>query len=196
MVLVAVVLVAQDFGDQFSNSEIAPGGRGTSYSGGSGSGGTDSNGNVAAYSSAGSDIGGPGGNGCGSRNNVSWMARNGGGGAGNPGGFGGLTVEGSSKNTGNDVASKGADGTGGLLIIYCDTLSNYGLVSSKGTDNSVASGGSGGASGGGSINVFYKELKNKGEFNVTGGKSTNYGGAGGDGTFTVGRIENGTFIKE
>ena len=98
---------------------------------------------------------------------------------------------------GNSVELKGNDGTGGLLIIFSSTFTNNGLISSRGTDSADGVFAvSGGASGGGSVNVFYNKLKNKGEFDVSGGKSVKYGGAGGAGTATVGRIENGTFIKE
>jgi hypothetical protein len=63
----------------------------------------------------------------------------------------------------------------------------------------------GGSSGGGSINIFYgNNCENNGEITAVGGEAvqTNIksakrkGGKGGDGTVTIGRILEGTFVKE
>ena len=90
------------------------------------------------------------------------------GGTGNPGG------------TGIEKVNNGTSGTGGLLILYADSLNNNGKITSKGTDSN----GYGGASGGGSVNIFYNKLKNRGNVEVNGGAGNN-GGNGGDGSVTV-----------
>lgn len=79
----------------------------------------------------------------------------GGGGAGNPG------------------APGGEDGTGGLLIIYSDLFINNNCITSKGSNAS------GGASGGGSINIFYNRVMEKGLIEATGGTGEGNGGNGG-----------------
>lgn len=54
----------------------------------------------------------------------------------------------------------------------------------------------GGGSGGGSINIFYTNISQISTLEVKGGSAVNYSGAGGDGTVTIGRILDGTFVKE
>ena len=58
----------------------------------------------------------------------------------------------------------------------------------------------GGSSGGGSVNIFYSEsYQNTGSITNEGGVKggdRNYGGAGGSGTTTIGRLLDGNFIKE
>lgn len=172
------------------------GGYGTSYSGGTGGG-------AAAYHSwngtatghSGSSTGGIGGAGFPNYNCSV------GGGAGNPGGHG---IK--SNNTGGVILNQpGGDGTGGLLIIYTlgeIRLKSGSVIESRGiaggtaaTANLSGSYGSagGGASGGGSINIFYRSLKeNAGLFNVNGGVGGHginvKGGAGGHGTATLTRM--------
>lgn len=61
----------------------------------------------------------------------------------------------------------------------------------------------GGASGGGSVNIFYREIITRGNITARGGTggtvnpelSTAIGGAGGSGSITVGSIATGTFVK-
>lgn len=57
----------------------------------------------------------------------------------------------------------------------------------------------GGASGGGSINIFYKEAyENDGIINSEGGNeghSQNDGGAGGNGSISIGQLLNGTYTN-
>lgn len=153
------------------------GGIGTSYSGGSGGGiaskwGVGST--IKTYNgSAGSDIGGPAGKRT-DGNEPTTM------GAGNPSG-----------------------GTGGLLVIKAMTVKNMGILSSCGVsahapwDNKSTSGG---GSGGGSINVFYENCENfiPSSIIVTGGAriGTYPGGAGGNGSITVGTVADGTFKCE
>ena len=100
------------------------GGSGTSYSGGTGGG--------AAYlsnASAGSSIGGKGGNAA-WRDNIKGGS---GGGAGNPGGNRAAFASHST------TATKGSNGTGGLLILYASNVENKGSILSNGS-----AGGSGG----------------------------------------------------
>lgn len=117
-----------------------------------------------------------------------------GGGSGNPGGAG--------KNGGY----KASDGTGGLLIIYGKSVINYKIISANGSNGGNVPLGAtysgGGASGGGSINIFYKENFDKGTITVTGGvgghdsrKYANSGGDGGLGTISIGNISSGTYVE-
>lgn len=107
----------------------------------------------------------------------------GGGGAGNPGG------------TGNSYP--GQTGTGGLLIIYANNMKNEGTIKSNGSSGGGVR--SGGGSGGGSINIFYKNTYEciKGIYSNAGGPKTGstQGGAGGNGTTTIGSIATGTFTN-
>ena len=152
-------------GSEYKANGNSLGGNGTSYSGGSGGGGHI---NWATSTSA-SNYGGAGGTGADYTDYVC-------GGAGNPG------------------QASGSNGTGGLLIIYADTLDNNGYLTAKGA-NGGANGTNhscrGGSSGGGSINVFYTSLINQGNYNVNGG-STNrrdaIGGPGGLGTINYTQI--------
>lgn len=64
--------------------------------------------------------------------------------------------------------------------MYVNKLNNTNKITSKGTDSN----GYGGASGGGSINIFYNELINRGSIEATGGNGVN-GGNGGDGCRTL-----------
>lgn len=184
-------------GDSTGYTIVIRGGNGTSYSGGTGSGAINCNNKTYTRGRAADDNGGTGGMGRAYRSETTWRAREAAGGVGNPGGIGGRNTSGSKDNSGNDISLKGNNGTGGLLIIWTSIFENNGLISSTGTDSVTVPGTvAGGASGGGSINIFYEKLQNRGEFNVSGGKSVSSGGAGGAGTVTMGRIENGTVIKE
>ncbi len=124
------------------------------------------------HGSAGSDIGGP----AGSRIDGEPSTR----GAGNP-----------------------SYGTGGLLVIKAGIIKNMGTLSSHGASAHTAWDSrsvTGGGSGGGSINVFYETCENfiPSSITVTGGAKTgNYpGGAGGNGSITIGTIQDGTFKCE
>ena len=163
-------------GSSWSSGELGAGGTGTSYSGGTGGGGT--------YGSTkglpGSSNGGLGGNTVGDYTT---------GGVGNPGG--GVSVE--SKRT-----TQGANGTGGLLVIYSNNYVNNGILSANGTTNNISYSptyGVGGASGAGSINIFTNQSTDniiKGTTSVVGGQSktsstgsgSRTGGSGGSGTIT------------
>ena len=171
------------------------GGTGTSYSGGAGGGGNDhgqpSTGREYQTVTAGSSVGGAGGHGA--RANSSETEK-GGGGAGNPGGQSAVGV-----NLGNEF--KGANGTGGLLIIYANNIVNSNNITANG-----ASGGAGnevnagGSSGGGSINIFYSESYSNTKTNgitANGGAalaSASTGGVGGRGTVTIGKLVNGSYV--
>lgn len=78
-------------------------------------------------------------------------------------------------------------GTGGLLIVYANTIENTnGKLFSRGTSGGYNRdyGCSGGSSGGGSINVFYKSQINKGTIDA------------GNGCVTTGNISTGKFISD
>ncbi len=75
--------------------------------------------------------------------------------------------------------TKGEDGTGGLLMLYADTLQNTGKISSEGSNgaggtfafNQRYNGAVGGAgSGGGTVNIFARYVKNAGEVSAKGRK--------------------------
>ncbi len=104
---------------------------------------------------------------------VSWFA---GGGAGINGGNSSYFQ----KSTDN-TDTKGEDGVGGLLMIYSDTLTNTGKISSEGSKGAGANsnsifnerykGATGGAgSGGGSVNIFTNFVLDPGDLIATGGK--------------------------
>ena len=92
-------------------------------------------------------------------------------------------------------------GTAGLIIIYADDIINNNNITSVGTkpgqyynDNVNA----GGSSGGGSINIFYKNtFQNTKDIIANGGDSlygrSGNGGAGGTGSISIGKISNGTY---
>ena len=183
-------------GDGGGYSRAAKGGDGTSYSGGSGSGAINCNNETSTGAWGPTDNVGEGGKGRAYRTSSSWAARQAGGGTGNPGGAGGKNTSGSRDNIGNEITFKGNDGTGGLLVIWSSIFNNNGLISSTGIASTTAVTPSGGASGGGSVNVFCNSLKNIGEYDVAGGASENYGGAGGNGTVTIGTIVNGNFVLD
>lgn len=161
------------------NSTGGKGAQGTSYSGGTGGG---AGGRMTGQD--GFENGGKGGNG---------MAANGsqynGGGAGNPGG---------TKTYG--PCEDGKNGTGGTLIIYGKNITNNELISADGCDGGYGGDSSGGASGGGSINIFYQESFNqKKDLHAnggTGGTSGQRGGNGGNGTVSRGKIINGVYTND
>ena len=148
------------------------GGNGTSYSGGSGAGTIYRHGwgygEPPIEKANGSDTGGPGGN---SYRYWDYQQEEIAGGIGNPSGI---------SSGGNKTA---VYGTGGLLIIQANEISNDGIISSDGSTAVALSNGysmesSGSGSGGGSINIFYKKLLNKGTINANGGGGRNSGGKG------------------
>lgn len=175
------------------NVSVGRGGYGTSFSGGVGSGSAQSDGGGGGdhHSPAAPDNGGPGGV-CS-------------GGASNSSGFSIITLSGNGNPA--NLASYGyrtwagsiwssVYGTGGLIIIYADKFDNLGFIQSHGGDMLTCSNGAGcvttgGATGGGSINIFYQKLINKGSVTATGGRETPggavglWGGRGGDGCVTL-----------
>lgn len=71
---------------------------------------------------------------------------------------------------------------------------NEGIIKSNGTSGGLTTM-SGGSSGGGSVNVFYKlSYSNTGTVEAVGGTSGN-GGAGGEGSVTIGCISTGSFVQ-
>lgn len=121
------------------------------------------------------------------------------GGTGNPGGDGASGSVGFSSYRGfygNDSSYKGNDGTGGLLVISCNKYNNNGTIEANGVGSRAVGLISGGASGGGSINIFYNEFVANNSCVANGGTGVNYGGSGGAGTVTIGNISTGTFVQE
>ena len=182
------------------------GGAGTSYSGGAGGGGTYHIAAVGKYAgSDGSSTGGAGGAGAvrGTSNTNGYAS----GGSGNPSGLGAYASKLTDKRGTHTTYAK--NGTGGLLVIYTSSLINNGTISSNGSNvegirhastNRYAGGG---ASGGGSINIFYTAFTNNGSITATGGTNTVdttgiatsvLGGVGGDGTITTCSIASGNCI--
>lgn len=176
-------------GRNWSSSAFAgKGGRGTSYSGGAGSGAANSDGGGGWYarSNDGSSIGGAGSSGVVHSSNGSGYAQISLGGTGNPSG-------GYETYRSSIINYVQQHGTGGLLIVYCDELDNKNLICANGVQSSSAGTTKdridpGGASGGGSVNIFTKKIINNVSATATGGASVTLStrsGAGGDGTVTV-----------
>ena len=108
--------------DYSSGTKISgAGSSGTSYSGGSGGGGIDINYSGTNSAGNGGPNGGPGGEAFTYRGSTSWWERIAGGGAGNLGGNGKITVSQANNGT-NNSAYSGQNGTGGLLILYTNYL--------------------------------------------------------------------------
>lgn len=169
---------AQGHGDGDWDSWIYTmgGGQGSSYSGGAGSGGADIN-HPGTWTILKPEPGtGAGTDGLGLRWSSSWYNRNGGGGAGNPGGRGRYA-------SGYNTALDGESGTGGLIIIYTNKISGSGSFIAEGSKGGSGNHG-GGGSGGGSINIFTKEPLENPIYSVAGGTSKSNGGKGGNGTFS------------
>jgi competence protein ComGC len=155
------------------------GGAGTSYSGGAGGGATTYRGSGTYTGYAGSSTGGAGGAGLSNKYSAS-CGYSAGGGAGNPGG--------APSYPSGYTAYAGGIGTGGLLIIYSNYISNTGTISSDGVGGGYGCGGVGGSSGGGSINIFHATgYQNTGIVSSLGGVYGS-GGAGGNGSVTVTQI--------
>lgn len=169
---------------------IGRGGNGTSYSGGAGAGAGNSDGSGGSNVSVaqGSDTGGAGSKGLVRASNSSGYSVVSTGGQGNPNG-GWESYRGSVSSVYTDVY-----GTGGLLIIYCTNLFNYGKIQSNGGNTmyanaSVSNISTGGASGGGSVNIFSTYEIVEGTITASGGRryggGTYQGGFGGDGCVTI-----------
>lgn len=133
------------------------------------------------------------------RTNSGHSGKDAGGGAGTIGGYGweanGSNIYGSQVGD----SRKGTNGTGGLLTIYANDMVNSGQLTSAGSrggQNKIADHSTcGGSSGGGSINVFYKNnisgIYNATSVGGTGVTSTSAGGtsgAGGAGSVTFTKI--------
>ena len=84
---------------------------------------------------------------------------------------------------------------GGLLILFANKYNNQGRIEANGVDSASTSI-EGGASGGGSINIFYYQLINNTFCLAEGGKTTYQGGAGGNGSIEMGTIASGTYVSE
>ncbi len=164
------------------------GGTGTSYSGGTGGGAVCAR--TSNSGGAGENNGASGGNGAANYSDHYGA----GGGAGNPGGTG-MNYN----NVINDSTYSGKNGTGGLLMLYSNTLNNNGVIEANGCKGGQATSkdlvASGGSSGAGSINIFYKDsYLNNGDIFATSEAEFN-GGAGGDGSISVGSISTGSYVS-
>jgi Concanavalin A-like lectin/glucanases superfamily len=147
---------------------------GTSYSGGSGGG-------SGAYNINGLPAepnGGKGGDG----RNGNMYTTGAGGGAGNPGGSGHGTY-----------GNAGEEGTGGLLIVVADDVTNNGTIESNGSQGGNGYRAGGGGSGGGHVEIATVSPASLiGAVSVAGGRygdgtrgsESGAGGSGGDGTFS------------
>ncbi len=162
-----------------ATSYSGAGAAGTSYSGGAGGGGCSARNSGSWYATAGAINGGAGGAGLTKRDNSTTYAA--GGGAGNTGGLGSL-------NNSATASLKGTDGTGGLLLIYADKLTNNGTITSNGSlGGGTGTHAEGGSSGAGSINIFVKNNDKQGT--ITANSPANLqGGAGGDGSINVTKV--------
>ena len=132
--------------------------------------------------------GGKGGDAASYRYSSSWQARYAGGGAGNTGGVGKYTFSGQTTGA-NWEDGRGQNGTGGLLIIYTDSLANNGEISANGMVGGAGYA-PGGSSGGGSVNIFTNAIKERGSIIANGGAAKDgKGGKGGDGTVTINQLK-------
>lgn len=167
-------------------AQVARGGNGTSYSGGSGSGGISMmyESSTTWRGEAASDIGGKGGNALGTNDERMFI----GGGIGNP--------------TGRGIRfNSNAEGTGGLLIIYSGYIFNNGIIEANGIGNNKGSilssqpwGCTGGGSGGGSVNIFYTGLYKNNIITANGGYAGSIGSKGGNGTVTYQKISDKYYL--
>jgi hypothetical protein len=167
---------------------------GTSFSGGSGTGGAGQDQTYPSGTRVGDNAipnGGAGGDA------LAFEPAHGGGsdaagGAGNPGGLG-RTAAGGTPNQ-LKPANNGGAGTGGVLIVFCNTLAGSGTISANGVSGgsaTVLDGPAGGGSGGGSVTVFYQSDSSSVTIQANGGPGgsspnangfNTSGGAGGAGT--------------
>ena len=93
-------------------------------------------------------------------------------------------------------------GVGGRIIIFCKTFINEGKISADGInaiDSRIYTGVSGGASGGGAIDIFTEKYTDNGILSANGGKGYpiwgNPSGNGGNGSITVSIIKNFSLLK-
>ncbi len=121
-----------------------------------------------------------------------------GGGAGNPAGTARHDNDGSHQNINAE------NGCGGLMLMFCNSISKFGNINSNGSPGGyvyrsyagVVTQYSGGSSGGGSINIFAKSILEKDNFNCSALGGTRSGvPTGGSGTVTIGTVTNGQFQK-
>ena len=179
-----------------ASGTIGAGGNGTSYSGGAGGGAIiyDVANGASVNAGAASNIGGAGGN-AGRYGRGSWLSVA----LGGTGNIGGV----SASNNSSYRSYRGNTGTGGLLIIYADSLVNRGNITANGVNSSTINlstnqtlNASGGPSGGGSINIFYNTaLTGKstmkstgGQYAVGAGAGRYTGGPGGNGTVSINKV--------
>ena len=104
-------------------------------------------------------------------------------------------------NGGNYVVPQNI-GVGGRIIIFCKEFINEGKISADGIDACVCriyAAASGGASGGGAIDIFTEKYIDNGVLSVNGGKGSEIcgpvSGNGGNGSITVSIIKNFNLLK-
>lgn len=115
---------------------------------------------------------------------------------GGQGGTQGTTVKTSTTGVGNPGIN---NGTGGLLMIFANKIKNEGNILSNGV-GSVYRNETAGSSGGGSINIFYNDsYENSGTIlaqkGITPKGYLQTGGSGGDGSISIGQLQNGTYTS-
>ena len=97
-------------------------------------------------------------------------------------------------------------GVGGRIIIFCNNFTNNGKIEANGV-NAVSSyvwgGASGGASGGGAVDVFYRILTSRGTITANGGlgaainsDTTQKSGNGGNGSITLSVLVDDVYVEE
>ena len=172
------------------NYYAGAGSDGTSYSGGTGGGGNAFN-DGANNAQDGSPNGGAGGLSYSRRTSANgWNAT---GGVGNPAGLDSWKSSGAGAGEHNTTVSE--NGTGGLLIIFSNILENTGVIEANGSNSGILPNNptqcaTGGASGGGSINIYANIYTvATGIIEAKGGispeKGVARGGNGGDGCVTI-----------
>ena len=192
-----------------TGTNVLPGGNGsagTSYSGGTGGGGTYHCAGRGSYQGENGALnGGAGGRGAvrTDRGSNSVYAS---GGAGNNAGAGSFRNSGGNSYGGTTTCAE--NGTGGLLVLYSNSFDNNGTISTNGSNiNGYRIFGTtryagGGASGGGSANIFTNSIINKGNITANGGiSSVNTSGItyavngsnGGNGSVSLGKTNNVTY---
>lgn len=120
-----------------------------------------------------------------------------------------IKTKGTAKDGALDASYDGVNGVGGVIIIYCETLetTNAKLIANgysseitygKAYTSTASSNGKiyagGGGSGGGSVNIFYKNISNTNLdedliIDVSGQ------GTGGNGTYNIGSISTGKYVN-
>lgn len=186
-----------------ANKYLGATGSGYAFGGGAGAGGKAGTSNTVFESNVDVDVtypmrGAPG---------FAYTYYGGSGGVGNPAGIGlynySYCISGYAGY--NGPIQDQSIGVGGRIIIFCNSFVNNGEIQANGVtaySSNMWSSASGGSSGGGAIDVFYKDSCQKGSITTKGGDSGRIcgnnpagqpyviGGKGGDGSVTVSQLNN------